>query len=54
MNALFTKAVRRELEPAWAADTQRRIHAMGIWPKALPLQQFSTGDDFERTLKNRT
>lgn len=37
-----------------AADTQRRIHAMGIWPKALPLQQFSTGDDFERTLKNRT
>jgi len=52
--ALFTKAVRRELEPVWAADTQRRIHAMGIWPKALPLKNFSTGDDFERTLKNRT
>ena len=52
--ALFSKLVRRELEPVWAADTQRRIHAMGIWPKALPIQQFSTGDDFERTLKNRT
>ena len=54
MNALFLKAVRRELEPAWAADTQRRIQAMGLWPKALPLQHFSTGDDFELTLKNRT
>ena len=52
--ALFTKVVRRELEPVWAADTQRRILAMGLWPKALPLQNFSTGDDFERTLKNRT
>ena len=54
MNALFTKAVRRELEPAWAADTQRRILAMGLWLKALPLQNFSTGDDFELTRKNRT
>lgn len=52
--ALFAKAVRRELEPVWAADTQRRILAMGLWPKALPLKNFSTGDDFERTLKNRT
>lgn len=34
--ALFTKAVRRELEPVWAADTQRRIRAMGLWPKSLP------------------
>ncbi len=32
MNALFTKAARRELEPVWAADTQRRIYAMGAWP----------------------
>ena len=31
-----------------------RILAMGLWPKALPLQHFSTGDDFGRTLKNRT
>ena len=35
--ALFTKAVRRELEPVWAADTQRRIHAMGLWPQNLPV-----------------
>lgn len=52
--ALFTKAVRRELEPVWAADTQRKIQAMGLWPKALPLKNFSTGDDFELTRKNRT
>ena len=52
--ALFTKAVRRELEPVWAADTRRKIQAMGLWPKALPLQNFSTGDDFELTRKNRT
>ena len=36
--ALFLKAVRRELEPVWAADTQRRIHAMGLWPENLPLK----------------
>ena len=35
MNALFTKAVRRELEPVWAADTRRRIRAMGLWPTNL-------------------
>ena len=34
--ALFSKAVRRELEPVWAADTRRRIHAMGIWPAGIP------------------
>ena len=34
--ALFSKAVRHELEPVWAADTQRRIYAMGKWPKNLP------------------
>lgn len=34
--ALFTKAVRHALEPVWAADTQRRIHAMGKWPKGIP------------------
>ncbi|WP_409884455.1 hypothetical protein [Acidovorax sp.] len=38
--ALFSKAVRRELEPAWAADTQRRILAMGLWPKNLPRPVF--------------
>lgn len=35
-HALFTKAARHALEPVWAADTQRRIHAMGLWPKNLP------------------
>ena len=35
--ALFLKAVRRELEPVWAADTQRKIQAMGLWPKGLPV-----------------
>lgn len=34
--ALFTKYVRRELESVWVADTQRRIHAMGLWPKEVP------------------
>ena len=37
MNALFTKAVRRELEPVWAADTRRKLLAMGLWPKGLPV-----------------
>ena len=39
--ALFTKAVRRELEPVWAADTQRRIHALGLWPPGLPSPLFT-------------
>lgn len=34
--ALFLKAVRRELEPVWAADTRRKVQAMGLWPKNLP------------------
>lgn len=33
--ALFTKAARRELEPVWAADAQRRIHTMGLWPAGI-------------------
>ena len=33
--AMFSKAVRREMEPAWAADTRRRITAMGLWPANL-------------------
>ena len=35
--AMFSKAVRRELEPVWAADTQRRLLAMGLWPKGVPV-----------------
>lgn len=34
--ALFSKAVRHQLEPVWAGDTQRKIRAMGLWPKNLP------------------
>lgn len=33
---LFAKEMRRLIEPAWVADTQRQIHAMGLWPKNLP------------------
>ena len=44
MNALFTKAVRRELEPVWAADTQRRILAMGLWPQNLPFPHQNHAD----------
>ena len=36
--AMFRKAVRQELEPVWAADTQRRIYALGLWPKNMPNQ----------------
>jgi hypothetical protein len=35
--ALFTKAVRREMEPVWAADTRRKLLAMGLWPKGVPV-----------------
>lgn len=41
--ALFKKAVRHELEPAWAADTQRHIYAMGLWPKGVPYQKHAIG-----------
>lgn len=34
--AMFSKAVRHQLEPVWAADTQRRVHSMGLWPKGIP------------------
>ena len=34
--ALFSKLVRRDLEQAWIADTQRKIYSMGLWPKKLP------------------
>ena len=51
---LFPRDAAMTVGRAWAADTQRRIQAMGLWPKALPLQNFSTGDDFELTRKNRT
>ena len=36
---MFSKAVRRAIEPAWVADTQRRIWAPGRWPKRLPVPE---------------
>lgn len=33
---LFAKEARRLIEPAWVADTQRRIHTMGLWPTGIP------------------
>jgi hypothetical protein len=40
--ALFSKAVRRVIEPVWAADTRRQIFAMGLWPEGLPLWDEAT------------
>jgi len=37
--ALYPKHIRQQLEQAWAADTQRRLLAMGLWPKNLPQPQ---------------
>lgn len=34
-HALYSRAARREIEPAWAADTRRQIIAMGLWPANL-------------------
>ena len=42
-HALFTKAARHALEPVWAVDTQRKIRAMGLWPKNLPYPIESLG-----------
>lgn len=36
--ALFMKAVRRELEPVWAADTMRKLWEMGLVPDSLKNQ----------------
>ena len=41
MNALFARAARHALEPVWAADTQRRLLAMGLVPKIL-IESIST------------
>ncbi len=43
--ALFLKAVRRELEPAWAADTQRLVHTMGLWPAGIPYPHDTTAGE---------
>ena len=33
---LFPREAAMTVGRAWAADTQRRIHAMGLWPQKLP------------------
>ena len=33
--AQIAQHIRRALAPAWVADTQRRIHAMGLWPSHI-------------------
>lgn len=37
--ALLDKAARKLMEPAWVADTQRQIYAMGLWPTTIPYPQ---------------
>lgn len=34
---MFPKSAAMAVGRAWAADTQRKILAMGLWPKVLPL-----------------
>ena len=34
---LDVNSVRRELEPVWAADTRRKLLALGLWPKGVPV-----------------
>lgn len=36
--ALFSKAVRRELEPVWAADTMRKLWEMELIPDSMKNQ----------------
>lgn len=34
-HALYSRAARRAIEPAWGADTRRQIATMGLWPSKL-------------------
>lgn len=52
--SLFAKVVRRELEPAWAADTRRQIIAEGKWPKGLPIpNDFASQQAWEQAATNK-
>ena len=44
MNALFPRAAAMAVGRAWAADTQRRILAMGLWPQNLPFPHQNHAD----------
>lgn len=53
--ALFTKSARRALEPAWSADTRRRVMAMGLWPKglAMPSEHVHHAINIEQAAMNK-
>ena len=36
-SATNSSNLRRELEPVWAADTRRKLLALGLWPKGVPV-----------------
>ena len=41
---LFPREAAMTVGRAWAADTQRRIHAMGLWPTGVPNQDSQKGE----------
>lgn len=49
--AMFRRAVRHELEPVWAADTQRQIAALGLWPKNMPNQPLTPTTRSQEAIK---
>lgn len=51
MSALFLKAVRRELEPVWAADTMRKLWEMGLIPDSLRNQVATLIDKAQEAMK---
>ena len=36
-SATNSSNLRREREPVWAADTRRKLLALGLWPKGVPV-----------------
>lgn len=41
---LFPRDAAMTVGRAWAADTRRRIHAMGLWPTGVPNQDSQKGE----------
>lgn len=50
--ALFSKEARRLIEAAWVADTQRQIHAMGVWPEKYPYPHLSLAGQAQEAIKS--
>lgn len=50
--ALFSKEARRLIEAAWVADTQRHIHAMGVWPEKYPYPHLSLAGQAQEAIKS--